>query len=142
MLYIENEDGTPITGTVAAAMRSFARSIWQELYDKNAAPEKWGDAPKDVREKYHYKMETEFYPLRLCDNHWKAHKIATTIYSQWYLRVVKKHEPVKGEDDSDEEPAAKRLKIDPTPEPASSHNDATCLTTRSTLKAIRPIDPL
>lgn len=146
MLFIQNADGTPICGAVAGSMRDFARSIWRGLHSRNAAPEKWGDASKDVRDGYYHEMENEFYPLRLCDNHWKAQAIATIIYSQWHgYFVVKKREGVKEEENSDNLPANKRLKLDPTPEPeaepvsspSASHKDAAYMP-----KPIRPVDPL
>ena len=86
-------------------------------------------------------MEKNFYVLRLCENHWKSWEIATTIYSQWHGRFVKKREAVKDEDnDLDWELAPKRSRVvkdDPSPGPVPSHNDA-----GGVPKAIVPIDPL
>ena len=69
LLFIENADGTPITGTLAAEMREYTRSIWRGLHKKNAALETWGNASNEIHEQYYYEMESKFYPLRLCDNH-------------------------------------------------------------------------
>ena len=146
MQFIQNDDGTTIDGTLAAEMREFARSLWRGFHSRNATPEKWGDTSKDIREEYYHQMENEFFPLRLCDNHWKSQAIATSIYSQWHgYYVVKKREGVKEEENSDNLPASKRLKLDPTPEPepepvsspSSSHKDAAYMP-----KPIRPVDPL
>ncbi|KAH9028891.1 hypothetical protein EDB85DRAFT_1892326 [Lactarius pseudohatsudake] len=149
MQYIENADGTPITGDVAADMRSFARSLWVELNTRHIAPPKWGDASMTIRENFHFEMESKFYVLRLCDNHWKSQAIATAIYSQWHGRfvtgqVTSKKRAVKSEDDPNEEPAAKRhraAKSDPSPGPTSDceSNDGDAA---SMPKAIIPIDPL
>ena len=84
MLYVEDASGTPIDGNIASDMRDFARSIWRSLYERGIAPETWGQATKEVREEFCRDMETEYPVLRLCDNHWKANALATTIYSQWY----------------------------------------------------------
>ncbi len=140
MQYIENADGSPISGDYAAEMREFTRSIWRGLDKRKAAPEKWGDATKDVRKHFYFEMEKEFYMLRLCENHWKSQAIATAIYSQWCRVYVKKCRAVKDEDDLDEEPATKRPRVaksEPTPGPTSSHNDSASMS-----KAIIPIDPL
>ncbi|KAH9012667.1 hypothetical protein EDB83DRAFT_2321882 [Lactarius deliciosus] len=129
MQYIENADGTPITGNVAAEMRSHARSLWTELNDRNIALSKWGDVSKNIRENYYFEMESEFYVLQLCDNHWKSQAIATSIYSQWHGRFAtgqvtgKKRDAIKS----------------PTSDQASDceSNDAASMP-----KAIIPIDPL
>ena len=44
MLYVENADGTTISGTCAGEIREFARSIWRDFYSRGIAPKKWGDA--------------------------------------------------------------------------------------------------
>ncbi|KAI9433274.1 hypothetical protein H4582DRAFT_2082423 [Lactarius indigo] len=139
MQYIENADGTPITGDVAAEIWDYACSLWRQLDKCKAAPEKWGNTLKDIRENYYFEMESKFYVLRLCENHWKSQAIATAIYSQWYNRFVKKRGcAVKSEGDTGEEPAAKRprgAKNKPPPGPTS--DDAA-----SIHKVIIPIDPL
>jgi hypothetical protein len=140
MQYIENGDRTPIAGTLAADMREFACSLWCGFHGRSAAPETWGNATKAIREEFYYEMESKFYVLCLCDNHWKSQTIAMTIYSQWHGNFVKKHEAVKEEDNSDDEPAMKRLKVaktDSSPEPMLSHGSVTV-----TPKVITPIDPL
>ena len=105
MLYIENADGSPIDGALASSIREFARLIWREFHSQGIAPEKWGDAPRDVRDRYCYEMETAFVVLRYCEDHWKAHAVATAIYSQWYHVFNKKKNPA-----IKEEPARKKSK--------------------------------
>lgn len=90
MLYIERIDGTPIDGNMAAQIREHARIIWKDLYQRGKAPEKWTDASRDVREEYFREMERRWEVLRYCDNHWKATKLATTLYSIWYNQYHKK----------------------------------------------------
>ena len=90
MLYVEDASGTPIDGNIASGMRDLARSIWRSLYERGIAPETWGQATKEVREEYFQDMESNYPVLRLCDNHWKANSLATTIYSQWYKTYDKR----------------------------------------------------
>ena len=45
---------------------------------------------RDVREEYLREMEGRWEVLRYCDNHWKASKLATTLYSVWYSQYHKK----------------------------------------------------
>ena len=155
LLFIENANGTPITGTLAAEMREHTRSIWRGLHKKNAALEKWGNASNKIHEQYYYEMESKFYPLCLCDNHWKSQAIATGIYSKWYGYFVKKRKAattVKVEEKSDKW-ATKRLRFDTpldTLKPTSTHNNVTedvaCIPEpikpKPKPKPIRPIDPL
>ena len=103
MLYIEDTNGSPIDGNVAGGMRDFARSIWRSLYERGIAPETWGKATKEVRDEFCREMETEFFILRLCDNHWKANALATTIYSQWYRTYDKKMRPHPDNDSTSDE---------------------------------------
>lgn len=90
MLYIEHKDGTPVDGRMAAEIREHARMVWKDLYQRGKAPEKWTDAPRDVREQYFCEMEGRWEVLRYCDNHWKANKLATALYSVWYNQYHKK----------------------------------------------------
>jgi hypothetical protein len=111
MLYIEDADGLPVSGTIAGGIRDFARSIWRGFYSLGVAPEKWGDAMPEVRSKYCNEMENAFEVLQYCANHWKAHAVATLIYSQWYHTFDKKQRAVKVEPSSTDEPSRKRTKI-------------------------------
>src|SRR5712691_7180504 len=64
MLYIENDDGNPVSGSMAAAIRDFARSIWRGFHQQGMAPEKWGDVSKAVKDDYIHDMEKEWTVLR------------------------------------------------------------------------------
>jgi hypothetical protein len=96
MLYIEHEDGTPIDGNMAAQVREHARLLWKDLYHRGKAPEKWTDASRDVRDEYFREMEERWQVLRYCDNHWKANKLATALYSIWYNPYHKKAAKIQG----------------------------------------------
>jgi hypothetical protein len=100
MLYIEDSSGNPIDGNTASGIREFARTIWRSLYDRGLAPESWGQATKDVRDKYCREMENEYQVLRLCSNHWMANALATAIYSQWYRTYNKRMKPCEDNNNS------------------------------------------
>ena len=48
------------------------------------APQTWGSAPIESKDKYYYEMEYKYPCLRYCEDHWKAHHVGQTAYSQWY----------------------------------------------------------
>lgn len=107
MLYVEHEDGTPIDGITAAQIREHARLIWKDLYHRGKAPEKWTDASREVREEYFREMEGRWEVLRYCDNHWKATKLATALYSIWYNQYHKKAAKTQGGDPHEGHPSKK-----------------------------------
>ena len=83
-LYMENENGTPISGDIVSQMRAAARTVWIELFDRRKAPITWGKASLDARNMYYLELERRWGFLRCCENHWKADALATANYSQWY----------------------------------------------------------
>jgi len=66
---------------------------------------KWHDASR-IKDEYAYDMEMHWPVLHYCDNHWKAHKIATQNYPQWYKNYHKKK--LKVEEKNSDEPAQKK----------------------------------
>jgi hypothetical protein len=114
LLFIQEEDGTPVSGTTTNDIRALARSIWRSFYREGLAPEKWGDATKEVMDHYIHQMENEWDVLRLCDNHWKAKMVATLTYSQWYGGFDRKMKATKGD-----KPTTKKRRIS-TEEPDAS----------------------
>ena len=107
MLYIEHEDGTPIDGNMAAQIREHARLLWKDLYHRGKAPERWTDASREVRDEYFREMEERWEVLRYCDNHWKANKLATALYSIWYNPYHKKTAKAQGGDPQEGRPNKK-----------------------------------
>ena len=67
-----------------------AKQFFQELLDNGRAPPNWGDAPRDVENELIHILESEYDWVRLCEGHWKANKIATNSYSQWYSKAIKR----------------------------------------------------
>ena len=125
MQYLQEADGTMISGTIAGEIREHTRSIWRGFYKKGVAPLKWGDGSKDLRDHYCMEMESRFKVLRYCDNHWKSHTIATIIYSPWYHMWDKKMQGIKIEpkEEPSGEPAPKRprTKSGPLADPCSEN---------------------
>lgn len=101
MLWIETEDGEIIDGHLAADMRRHARSIWRQFVLAGVAPEKWGQAGVQVQTLFIVEMETRYPVLALCDDHWKARKIATGFYPSFYQRNRDGLKSIKSEEDSD-----------------------------------------
>jgi hypothetical protein len=99
-LYMENEDGTPISGATVGQMRAVARMVWIELFDRGKAPSSWGKASLEARNLYHSELESRWAFLRLCENHWKVDALATANYSQWYLAHKAKMASIKAAKDS------------------------------------------
>ena len=100
-LYMENEDGTPVSGTTVGQMRAAARTVWIELFDREKAPSSWGKASLDARNLYHSELEKRWGFLRCCENHWKADALATANYSQWYLAHKAKMAAIKAAEQSE-----------------------------------------
>ena len=81
MIYIEYIDGRLINSNMVAQIQEHARMIWKDLYQQGKAPEKWTDTSRDMREEYLHEMEGQWEVLWYCDNHWKASKLTTMLYS-------------------------------------------------------------
>lgn len=111
MLYIEHVDGMPIDGAMAAQIREHARMVWKDFYQRGKAPEKWTDASRDVREEYLREMEGRWEVLRYCDNHWKANKVATSLYSIWYNQYHRKATKNQNDHTHEDRPLNKKARI-------------------------------
>ena len=81
MRYVEDEDGEPVDGNRAAAIRAIVRSFWITL--KGPLPSTWGLASAEIKEAYFEHMST-CHELNLCDQNWKAGQIATDYYPSWH----------------------------------------------------------
>src|SRR6266851_5548347 len=84
-LYLENEDGMPISGPTVGQMQGVAWMVWIELFDRKKAPSTWGKASLEARNLYHSELEKRWGFLHCCENHWKADALVMAHYSQWYL---------------------------------------------------------
>ncbi|KAF8197203.1 hypothetical protein K438DRAFT_1759997 [Mycena galopus ATCC 62051] len=91
-LYVERHDGKPVSGREATDMRKTQTSIWQEIARSSPEhlPAKWGEASLTVRN-FHRSQMYKHYPfLRCCEKHWKVDLMATTSYSSWHKKSIKK----------------------------------------------------
>jgi hypothetical protein len=84
MQYLEEVNGTMVNGNKAGNIQEHTCTIWRGFYTKGIVPVRWGEGSKELQDQYCSEMESQFPILCYCDNHWKAHTIMTTIYSQWY----------------------------------------------------------
>ena len=82
--YMEDENGDEIPKPQRDEARQVAKGFFNSLLRFGWAPPVWGRAGIDIQNEYLHIMEDRFPFLRLCDNHWKARRIATNSYSQWY----------------------------------------------------------
>lgn len=88
--FMEDQNGRPISDKGRKKARKAAKQFFQELLDNGRAPPNWGDAPRDVENELIHILESEYDWVRLCEGHWKANKIATNSYSQWYSKAIKR----------------------------------------------------
>ncbi|KAH9025789.1 hypothetical protein EDB85DRAFT_1893701 [Lactarius pseudohatsudake] len=147
MQYLEEADGTTVSGAVAANIRTRARSIWIHLYNRDLAPLTWGDASKAVQDEYYNNIEKKFKVLRYCKNHWKAQAVATAIYSQWHgaYHLKQSKRTIKAEPANTDEPPTKRLKTETrgtSNAPLGASSDSSQMDTMDQPKAITLQDPL
>lgn len=106
MLYIGDEEGIPVDGHRATAIRNVANQIFFQLLKQGIAPVKWGQAGAGIRQWYNTEMDHQFPEMRLCAGNWKAENLATAIYPSWYTshcRLPKLAE-VKVEETQDQSP--------------------------------------
>ncbi|KAG6894320.1 hypothetical protein C0992_006607, partial [Termitomyces sp. T32_za158] len=95
--YVETQDGEPVTNEVVEAIRTLARTIWQDLLRQKIAPPTWADIGLEARDYYEHHMCRRFPELSWGENNWKAHMIATDNYSSWYAKHVGRTVQVKAE---------------------------------------------
>jgi hypothetical protein len=88
--YGEDEDGNDVPTEYMNNARATAKNFFRLLLENSRAPSVWRDATIDVVDELYYILETNYPFLRLCQGHWKAKKIATNSYSQWYPGAVKR----------------------------------------------------
>ena len=82
--FMEDENGDEIPERERDAARATAKGFFNLLLQTSRAPSVWGSLAIDAQNEYLYIMESSYPFLRLCDSHWKAKRIATNSYSQWY----------------------------------------------------------
>ncbi|KAF8897772.1 hypothetical protein BD779DRAFT_1667693 [Infundibulicybe gibba] len=83
-LFVEDRNGIPATGEILDRITAHARRVFSELLKSNAAPQKWSQGTPHAQNYFRAEMHHEFPDLRLCENNWKADKIATQLYPGWF----------------------------------------------------------
>jgi hypothetical protein len=78
--FIEDEDGNSIPGQRAKAARGQARKIWRYLDRLGRLPDCWNEADTVASSYYTGEMRRFFPDLQLCENDYKANRIATLIF--------------------------------------------------------------
>ncbi|KAJ7711773.1 hypothetical protein B0H16DRAFT_1744851 [Mycena metata] len=85
----------------------------QYLETEDELPATWGNASLSVVNYHRAEMYKAYPLLRLCQSHWKVDLMATSAYSSWYLKNVKKKQrdsesdsDSDSDDSSDHEPSA------------------------------------
>jgi len=82
--FMEDENGHEIPRAEQDNVRATARGFFNLLLQMGRAPPVLRDLAIDARHEYLYIMESSHPFLRLCNNHWKAMRVTTNSYSQWY----------------------------------------------------------
>ena len=88
-LYLEREDGTPISIAELRALSQKAHTLWQSLYTMGCALRTWGKITSLAWEYYARSMLNEpgLEFLRLCDDgQWKLREWTQLNYSPWAKR--------------------------------------------------------
>ncbi|CDO72545.1 hypothetical protein BN946_scf184983.g28 [Trametes cinnabarina] len=106
--FITDTDGTPVDGQRAQMIRRRFREFCVYLYNKKMAPATWQHGiDKEIVVAYHHWMRTQCYELQLCEDNWKADKVAViSNYTQW----KKKHEEQVARDTAKTRNALKKPK--------------------------------
>ncbi|KAF8871857.1 hypothetical protein BD779DRAFT_1680061 [Infundibulicybe gibba] len=84
--FIEDRNGLTATGGVVNGITAHARRVFEQLLKSNVAPSTWSHGTPRVQNYFREEMYKNFPDLQLCENHWKADKIATNLYSGWFKR--------------------------------------------------------
>lgn len=89
--YLQDENGQAVSAQRAKSIRSLMLSSFRELHGQGLAPESIGQASLQVLRWLFRTLRQQYFELRLCADNWKAIKLLTDNYSQWYnYHVVKK----------------------------------------------------
>ncbi|KAI0350658.1 hypothetical protein OH77DRAFT_1524669 [Trametes cingulata] len=83
--FITDAEGNPIDGHRAQTIRRRFREFCIHLHQEGRAPETWQRGiDAQITVEYHHWMRTQCYELQLCEDNWKADKVAgLSNYSQW-----------------------------------------------------------
>ncbi|KAI9066944.1 hypothetical protein FKP32DRAFT_1673418 [Trametes sanguinea] len=126
--FVTDIHGSPVDGQRAQTIQRRFREFCVYLHNSNQAPETWQRGiDKDITLAYHHWMRTQCWELQLCEDNWKADKVAVlSNYTQW----KKKYEAKLARRAEKAKAAAKKVKktkqarSDPPVAPADPEFDA------------------
>ena len=81
--WMEDEDGNRVDITRQKTILREARLTWLTMRDFGVELANHGDVTGPVLEYFYALMETKFFELRLCADHWKADQIWRENFSSW-----------------------------------------------------------
>src|SRR3984957_4327097 len=102
--FLEKEDGSLISPRERESLYSAARGFWNVNVKGDSPPENWSSAGETLRNLFRHKLETNFFYLRLCEDHWKVDELWKKNYHSWrtsYLHRLKKRKLESTEANSD-----------------------------------------
>ncbi|GJE92185.1 hypothetical protein PsYK624_083380 [Phanerochaete sordida] len=104
-LFCEDANGKVLSGKEAKGSRTFTAGLIEQMQTKLGAdkmPSTWDSrAPANWRAYMERELETKFFWLRLCEDHWKAQHFMVVYYPIWqekYRKALRKKE--KNDSDS------------------------------------------
>jgi hypothetical protein len=81
--YIEDSQGTVVDRDRARKIRSIAHQIFFDLRNTGRTQSKWSECGLGATEWFNTEMAHQVPEMRLCSEHWKAHKLATYLFPSW-----------------------------------------------------------
>lgn len=111
--FIISPAGAAILHASGLAVGRYAQALFQELKNRNTAPDTWGASTAEVRDYVYSKLEEEFPDLTLCADRWKAIKLCSGTYASWYQNHGRRGKRVKKEQPDDEQVPKKQRRMRP-----------------------------
>lgn len=133
-VYLEAEDGVPVSKALVTQQGQKMRSLWATLGKYGLAPMVWSEADSLAVRFIDSAIlnESRFHYLRLCDDNWKLKHWISKNYPSWVRNHIIPDRLAKAKDEALDN--KKLLKI--TPEPSDNENLLKAASDQSNLKAI------
>ncbi|OJT12487.1 hypothetical protein TRAPUB_10964 [Trametes pubescens] len=91
LAWITEADGTAVDGHEATELRGRARAYFVYLYNDGRAPDTWHHgADARIKAELEDYLRAHVVVFQYCDKNWKAQKLATDTYAQWYSKFTKR----------------------------------------------------
>ncbi|KAF9536930.1 hypothetical protein CPC08DRAFT_771414 [Agrocybe pediades] len=95
MEYIEEEDGTTIAGDKAVSIRSFARTVFNEMEKREPLPAVWGNIGSLACDFFTESMVGKYPILALCEDNWKVLHMASRLLTNRHQKMLKSNKVKK-----------------------------------------------